>query len=110
MPTLLSLFTVSLFFVVGGNVILVLFFILGWLPLAIARPVGRMIHLPGLIMTVVLFKLGLRGDWWNEIDETVVLGAIPFPSHVEQLASMGVKATINLWSIRVNSSQQPSDL
>lgn len=80
----------------GVNASLVLLFIKGWLPLLIAKPVGRAIHYPGLAAIWLLFKLGLRGEWWTEIDDTVILGAIPFSYHVPKLKSLGVSATINM--------------
>jgi atypical dual specificity phosphatase len=39
--------------------------------------------------------LGLR-NWWDQIDEYVILGALPFASDVPKLKSMGVRTVLNI--------------
>ena len=34
-------------------------------------------------------------NWWDEVDDDIVLGAFPFGSDVKHLAEIGVKAVVN---------------
>lgn len=34
-------------------------------------------------------------NWWDEVDDDIVLGAFPFASDVDELAKIGVKAVVN---------------
>jgi len=34
-------------------------------------------------------------NWWDEIDETVVIGAMPFRSDVEALSKLGITGVVN---------------
>lgn len=50
---------------------------------------------PTLAFNVLLGRvLGLR-NWWDAVDEHVVLGAMPFRSDVAKLAAEGVGAVVN---------------
>lgn len=57
---------------------------------------ARFLFYPTLILNVVLCKVfGLR-NWYDQIDEFVVLGALPFKQDVPMLKKMGVKAVLNV--------------
>ena len=34
-------------------------------------------------------------NWWDEVDEEIVLGAFPFARDVDAMADLGVKAVVN---------------
>lgn len=44
---------------------------------------------------VLLGRVLKTRDWWNRIDEHVLLGALPFPFDVDRLSSEGVVAVVN---------------
>jgi len=51
---------------------------------------------PTLFWTIVLGRVLKLRNWWDEIDDCVILGAIPFNRDVSSLKEMGVKCIINL--------------
>lgn len=57
---------------------------------------ARFLFYPTLILNIVLCKaLGLR-NWYDQIDECVILGALPSGNGVSELKKMGVRAVLNL--------------
>jgi atypical dual specificity phosphatase len=54
-----------------------------------------LIFYPTLAWNVLLGRLlGLR-NWWDEIDDQIVLGALPFRRDVPELERMGIRAVVN---------------
>ena len=56
---------------------------------------SRAIYYPTLLWNLSLGRLLKVRDWWNVIDDHVVLGAVPFPRDVLALADMGVRGIVN---------------
>lgn len=50
---------------------------------------------PTLWYNLALCKFNPQRRWWDWIDETVLLGALPLKSHVPKLKSEGIGAVIN---------------
>ena len=46
--------------------------------------VQRVVYYPSLVYNVVLEKITSR-NWYDHIDETVILGALPFKSMTKQV-------------------------
>jgi atypical dual specificity phosphatase len=57
---------------------------------------ARVLFYPTLIWNVLLSRVLNLRNWWDEIDEWVILGAMPFSFDVSRLSDMGVKAVLNL--------------
>lgn len=55
----------------------------------------RLIFYPSLAYTVLMTKFAGR-PWYNRIDDTVLLGALPFRSITEELLEENVRAVINM--------------
>lgn len=55
----------------------------------------RLIFYPTLAYNVLMTKLGCR-PWYNRIDETVLLGALPFRSMTKELLAENVRVVINM--------------
>lgn len=51
---------------------------------------------PTLLWTIFLGRVIGARSWWDEIDEHVILGAIPLATDVEKLHELGVGCIINL--------------
>ncbi len=51
---------------------------------------------PTLLWTILLGRVLKLRNWWDEVDDCVILGAIPFYSDVRSLKELGVKCIINL--------------
>lgn len=56
---------------------------------------SRAIYYPTLLWNVSLGRWLKIRNWWDPIDDHVVLGAVPFPRDVPALANMGVRGVIN---------------
>lgn len=56
---------------------------------------ARVLFYPTLLWNVILGRWFKKRNWWDRIDQHVVLGAFPFASDVPKLANEGVKAVIN---------------
>jgi atypical dual specificity phosphatase len=56
---------------------------------------ARTIFYPTLFWNMLLGRWLKVRNWWDVVDENIVLGAFPFASDVEKLASIGVKAVVN---------------
>lgn len=57
---------------------------------------ARMLFYPTLLYNVVRNKLESEFRWWDEIDEYVLLGAVPFPGDVVRLKDVGVHAVVTM--------------
>ena len=56
---------------------------------------ARTIFYPTLWWNMLLGRWLKVRNWWDEVDQDVVLGAFPFARDVDALAEIGVKAVIN---------------
>jgi atypical dual specificity phosphatase len=56
---------------------------------------ARLFFLPTLGWNLLLGRVLATRHWWDEIDPTVWLGALPFRSDVKKLAQVGVTAVVN---------------
>ena len=50
---------------------------------------------PTLWWNVLLGRIICVRNWWDDVNEHVVLGALPFESDVENLADVGIGAVVN---------------
>ena len=50
---------------------------------------------PTLWWNMLLGRVLKIRNWWDEIDNDVILGAYPFPSDIEKLSELGVGAVVN---------------
>jgi len=51
---------------------------------------------PTLFWTILLGRVLKVRNWWDEVDDNIILGAIPFSRDVRMLSDIGVKCIINL--------------
>ena len=56
---------------------------------------ARTIFYPTLLWNMLLGRWLKVRNWWDEVDDDIVLGAFPFASDVEGLSKIGVKAVVN---------------
>lgn len=57
---------------------------------------ARLLFYPTLCYNVVRNKLESEFRWWDEIEQFLLLGAVPFWKDVRQLKSLGVEAVVTL--------------
>ncbi|ONK56354.1 uncharacterized protein A4U43_C10F7550 [Asparagus officinalis] len=57
---------------------------------------ARFLFYPTLLYNVIRNKIQAEFRWWDEVDEFLLLGAVPFPSHVPCLKELGVCGVITL--------------
>eukprot|EP00262_Sarcandra_glabra_P015396 TRINITY_DN4741_c0_g2_i2.p1 TRINITY_DN4741_c0_g2~~TRINITY_DN4741_c0_g2_i2.p1 ORF type:complete len:214 (+),score=27.18 TRINITY_DN4741_c0_g2_i2:624-1265(+) len=57
---------------------------------------ARFLFYPTLLYNVVRNKIQSEFRWWDEVDENILLGAVPFPSDVPRLKQLGVHGVITL--------------
>lgn len=57
---------------------------------------ARMLFYPTLVYNVVRNRFEEHFHWWDQVDEHVLLGAVPFPSDVLQLKELGVCGVVTL--------------
>ncbi|XP_062206026.1 phosphatidylglycerophosphate phosphatase PTPMT2-like [Phragmites australis] len=57
---------------------------------------ARMLFYPTLCYNVVRNRLEAHFHWWDQVDEHVLLGAVPFPSDVLRLKELGVCGVVTL--------------
>lgn len=56
---------------------------------------ARVVFYPTLWWNVLLGRRLKVRNWWDPIDEQVLVGAFPFPRDVQHLAALGVRAVVN---------------
>jgi atypical dual specificity phosphatase len=59
------------------------------------RIAARVLFIPTLAWNTLLGRVLHVRDWWDEIDESVVMGALPWPRDVPALHALGVGAVVN---------------
>ncbi|KAL5231959.1 hypothetical protein ABZP36_030735 [Zizania latifolia] len=57
---------------------------------------ARMLFYPTLVYNVVRNRFEPHFHWWDQVDEHVLLGAVPFPSDVLRLKKLGVCGVLTL--------------
>ncbi|XP_010924454.1 phosphatidylglycerophosphate phosphatase PTPMT2 [Elaeis guineensis] len=57
---------------------------------------GRILFYPTLLYNVFRNKIEAEFRWWDEVDQFILLGAVPFPKHVPHLQQLGVRGVITL--------------
>ncbi|KAL2460835.1 putative dual specificity protein phosphatase DSP8 [Abeliophyllum distichum] len=57
---------------------------------------ARALFYPTLLYNVVRNKFQAEFRWWDRVDEFVLLGAVPFPTDVPRLKSVGVGGVVTL--------------
>ncbi|KAK7251498.1 hypothetical protein RIF29_34762 [Crotalaria pallida] len=57
---------------------------------------ARILFYPTLLYNVLRNKIESEFRWWDQVDEFLLLGAVPFPKHVPQLKELGVGGVITL--------------
>lgn len=61
------------------------------------RPfLARALFVPTFAWNFLLGRVLHRRDWWDEVDPCVILGALPLKRDVPKLASLDVRAVINM--------------
>mmetsp|Transcript_39774 Transcript_39774/g.97498 ORF Transcript_39774/g.97498 Transcript_39774/m.97498 type:complete len:215 (+) Transcript_39774:122-766(+) len=56
----------------------------------------RALFVPSICFNVLVYALCTRHRWYDVIDDTVVLGALPWWWHVARLERMGVRGVVNM--------------
>ncbi|XP_077236678.1 phosphotyrosine protein phosphatases superfamily protein [Tasmannia lanceolata] len=57
---------------------------------------ARVLFYPTLLYNVIRNKFQSEFHWWDEVDEFILLGAVPFPTDVPRLKQLGVRGVITL--------------
>ncbi|KAF8102671.1 hypothetical protein N665_0197s0033 [Sinapis alba] len=57
---------------------------------------GRILFYPTLMYNLLRFKLQSQFRWWDQIDEFLLMGAVPFRKDVPRLKQLGVGGVITL--------------
>ncbi|KAK4262575.1 hypothetical protein QN277_028120 [Acacia crassicarpa] len=57
---------------------------------------ARALFYPTLLYNVVRNKMQAEFRWWDKVDESILLGAVPFPIDVPRLKELGVRGVITL--------------
>ncbi|XP_010443313.1 PREDICTED: putative dual specificity protein phosphatase DSP8 [Camelina sativa] len=57
---------------------------------------GRILFYPTLVYNLVRFKLQSQFRWWDQIDEYLLMGAVPFRKDVPRLKHLGIGGVITL--------------
>ncbi|ERN15205.1 putative dual specificity protein phosphatase DSP8 [Amborella trichopoda] len=57
---------------------------------------ARVLFYPTLLYNVIRNKLQSGFHWWDEVDQYLLLGAVPFPKDVPHLKELGVQGVITL--------------
>ena len=59
------------------------------------RLLARLLFVPTLLWNMLLGRVLKIRNWWDAVDEHVILGALPFPSDARRLHALGVGAVVN---------------
>ncbi|XP_042429705.1 phosphatidylglycerophosphate phosphatase PTPMT2-like isoform X1 [Zingiber officinale] len=57
---------------------------------------ARILFYPTLVYNVLRNKMQADFRWWDEIDQFLLLGAVPFPNDVPRLQQLGVRGVVTL--------------
>jgi atypical dual specificity phosphatase len=56
---------------------------------------AHVFYFPTLAWSILLGRVLKVRNWWDAIDENVLLGAVPFENDVQPLAAMGIRGVVN---------------
>ena len=56
---------------------------------------ARLVFRPTLLWNMFNARVLKRWNWWDLVDDTVIIGALPSVSHVEELKELGVTGVVN---------------
>ncbi len=62
---------------------------------ALQRLKANLVFVPTLLWNMLLGRWLKVRRWWDRIDDTVIIGALPLAADVRQLAELGVTAVVN---------------
>uniref|UniRef100_A0A7N0VI54 phosphatidylglycerophosphatase n=1 Tax=Kalanchoe fedtschenkoi TaxID=63787 RepID=A0A7N0VI54_KALFE len=57
---------------------------------------ARLLFYPTLLYNLVRNSVEAEFRWWDQVDEFILLGAVPFPSDVHRLRELGVQGVVTL--------------
>ena len=57
---------------------------------------ARAAFYPSILYNQILFRIVPGRSYWDVVDDTVVMGAMPLPQHAPQLFALGVRGVVNL--------------
>uniref|UniRef100_A0A7N0VKK7 phosphatidylglycerophosphatase n=1 Tax=Kalanchoe fedtschenkoi TaxID=63787 RepID=A0A7N0VKK7_KALFE len=57
---------------------------------------ARLLFYPTLVYNLVRNTIEAEFRWWDQVDEFILLGAVPFPSDVHRLRELGVRGVVTL--------------
>ena len=57
--------------------------------------VSRLIYWPTFWWNALLGRVLKRRNWWDEVNENLILGAVPLRQDVPQLAELGITGVVN---------------
>ena len=57
--------------------------------------IARVLFIPTLLWNVLLGRILRVRNWWDRVDDHLIVGALPFRSDVPALSAAGVKAVVN---------------
>lgn len=57
---------------------------------------ARVLFYPTLLYNVIRNKIQTEFRWWDEVDQHLLLGAVPFPKDVPHLQHLGVRGVVTL--------------
>lgn len=57
---------------------------------------ARVLFYPTLLYNVIRNKIQAEFRWWDEVDQYLLLGAVPFPKDVLHLQQLGVRGVVTL--------------
>lgn len=60
------------------------------------RLFARAAFYPSILWNHLLFRVVPGRSYWDVIDDTVVMGAMPLPQHAPQLHALGVRGVVNM--------------
>jgi atypical dual specificity phosphatase len=60
------------------------------------RLIARAAFRPTILWNQLLYRIVPGRSYWDVIDDTVVMGAMPLPQHAPQLFALGVRGVVNL--------------
>lgn len=66
------------------------------MPRIVCWVLARLFFYPTLVLNLLLCRVFGFWNWYDRIDEYVILGALPFKGDVPMLRRMGVRAVLNL--------------
>jgi len=62
---------------------------------ALRRIYARLVFHPTLLWNLFNARVLKRWNWWDLVDDVVIIGALPSVAHVEELKTLGVVAVVN---------------